>query len=58
MDGGIFVLYVSGGYVVNASSEQGALVVNGMSNAKRDSGYANSAIVVTVSPKISQVNIR
>ncbi len=40
-----------GGYVVNASSEQGALVVNGMSNAKRDSGYANSAIVVTVSPE-------
>ncbi len=40
-----------GGYVVNASSEQEALVVNGMSNAKRDSGYANSAIVVTVSPE-------
>lgn len=40
-----------GGYVVNASSEQGMLVVNGMSNVKRDSGYANSAIVVTVSPE-------
>lgn len=40
-----------GGYVVNASSEKGALAVNGMSNAKRDSGYANSAIVVTVSPE-------
>lgn len=37
-----------GGYVVNASSEPGALAVNGMSNEKRDSGNANSAIVVTV----------
>ena len=40
-----------GGYVVNASSEEGHLVVNGMSNHKRDSENANSAIVVTVSPK-------
>ncbi|MBE5878468.1 MAG: FAD-dependent oxidoreductase [Lachnospiraceae bacterium] len=40
-----------GGYVVNASSEQGMCAVNGMSNVKRDSGYANSAIVVSVSPK-------
>lgn len=39
-----------GGYVVNASSEKERLVINGMSNYKRDSGYANSAIVVTVSP--------
>ena len=38
-----------GGYVVNSSSESSKLVVNGMSNFKRDSGYANSAIVVTVS---------
>ncbi len=37
-----------GGYVVNASSEENRLVINGMSNYKRDSGYANSAIVVTV----------
>jgi len=37
-----------GGYVVNASSENGRLVVNGMSNYKRESGIANSAIVVTV----------
>ena len=37
-----------GGYVVNASSQEGLLVVNGMSNKNRDSGYANSAIVVTV----------
>lgn len=40
-----------GGYVVNASSEPGGLVVNGMSDAGRDSGYANSAIVVTVEPE-------
>ncbi|MCR4605970.1 MAG: FAD-dependent monooxygenase [Eubacterium sp.] len=39
-----------GGYVVNASSEKNRLVVNGMSDAARDSGYANSAIVVQVSP--------
>ena len=37
-----------GGYVVNASSEDGMLCINGMSNYKRDSGCANSAIVVTV----------
>lgn len=41
-----------GGYVVNASSEQGLLVVNGMSNHLRDSKNANSAIVVTVPPKM------
>ncbi len=40
-----------GGYVVNASSEEGRVVVNGMSNYKRDSRNANSAIVVTVSQK-------
>ena len=40
-----------GGYVVNASSENGCLVVNGMSNHDRDTSNANSAIVVTVSPK-------
>ena len=37
-----------GGYVVNSSSEDGRLVINGMSNHKRDSGYANSALIVTV----------
>lgn len=37
-----------GGYVVNASSENSKLVVNGMSNYDRESGVANSAIVVTV----------
>ena len=40
-----------GGYVVNASSERGGLVVNGMSDVDRDSGNANSAIVVTVEPE-------
>lgn len=40
-----------GGFVVNASSEEGRLVVNGMSNYKRDEANSNSAIVVTVSPK-------
>ncbi len=37
-----------GGYIVNASSEQGRLCVNGMSDEGRDSGWANSAIVITV----------
>ena len=37
-----------GGYVINASSENKRLVVNGMSNYKRDSLVSNSAIVVTV----------
>ena len=40
-----------GGYVVNASSEQGMLAVNGMSYHDRSSGNANSAVVVTVSPE-------
>ena len=39
-----------GGYIVNATSEAGGVVTNGMSNAKRDSGKANSAVVVTVGP--------
>lgn len=40
-----------GGYVVNASSEEGALAVNGMSYQARDGHNANSAMVVTVGPK-------
>ncbi len=40
-----------GGFVVNASSEKNRLVINGMSNYKRDSLNANSALIVTVSPK-------
>ncbi len=37
-----------GGVVVNASSQKEALVVNGMSNYKRDDENANSAIIATV----------
>lgn len=40
-----------GGYVVNASSEVGRLAVNGMSYSKRDGANANSAIIVSVTPK-------
>ena len=40
-----------GGYVVNSSSEKGYLSINGMSNYKRESKNANSAIVVTITPK-------
>jgi uncharacterized FAD-dependent dehydrogenase len=40
-----------GGFVVNASSEQGHLAVNGMSNYSREGENANSAIVVTVQPE-------
>ena len=37
-----------GGEVICASSEEGCLVVNGMSNYKRDSKYANAALLVNV----------
>ena len=37
-----------GGYVVNASSEENKLCINGMSNHDRNSNTSNSAIVVTV----------
>ena len=40
-----------GGYVVNASSEQEMLAVNGMSYQARDSKNANSALIVTVTPE-------
>ncbi len=39
-----------GGYVVNASSEEGMLAVNGMSYSGRDGLNANSAIIITVDP--------
>lgn len=39
-----------GGYVVNASSEEGYLAVNGMSYSGRDGANANSAIIVSVGP--------
>ena len=37
-----------GGFVVNASSDNNTVLINGMSNYLRDSGFANSAIIVTV----------
>lgn len=40
-----------GGYVVNASSEEKRLAINGMSNHARDTKCANSAIVVTITPE-------
>lgn len=40
-----------GGFVVNASSEQGGLAVNGMSNYDRKEENANSAIIVSVNPE-------
>lgn len=40
-----------GGYVVNSSSEEGHIVVNGMSNYKRDYENSNSAIIVNVTPE-------
>ena len=40
-----------GGYVVNASSENGKLAVNGMSYRARDGKNANSAIIVAVTPE-------
>ena len=40
-----------GGYVVNASSEDGRLAVNGMSYSKRDGKYSNTAVIVTVNPE-------
>ncbi len=40
-----------GGYVVNASSEEGHTAVNGMSYSTRDGSNANSAVIVTVTPE-------
>ena len=39
-----------GGVVVNASSEEGGIVVNGMSLYRRDEELSNSALVVSVKP--------
>ena len=39
-----------GGMVVAAASEEGRLVTNGMSNYRRNSGVANSALLVQVTP--------
>ena len=40
-----------GGQVVAAASEDGGVVTNGMSNYKRNSGIANSALLVNVRPE-------
>ncbi|MBE6734370.1 MAG: hypothetical protein E7563_03385 [Ruminococcaceae bacterium] len=40
-----------GGYVVNASSEEGRLCTNGMSNHSRDNINSNSAILVGITPE-------
>lgn len=40
-----------GGYVVDSSSEQGRLAVNGMSYHDRGGKNANSALIVTVTPE-------
>ncbi len=45
-----------GGYVVNASSEEEHLAINGMSYHARDGINANSAIIVTVSPEDFESN--
>lgn len=39
-----------GGLVIGSSSEPEMVVVNGMSNLQRNSGFANSALVVNVRP--------
>lgn len=40
-----------GGFVVNASSEEGLLCTNGMSYSKRDGKNSNSAVLVSVYPE-------
>jgi uncharacterized FAD-dependent dehydrogenase len=40
-----------GGFIVPAATEPDGVVVNGMSLSRRDSRYANAAIVVTVRPE-------
>jgi hypothetical protein len=40
-----------GGEVIQCASEEGGVVVNGMSYARRDSGFANSGLVAKVNPE-------
>ena len=40
-----------GGFVVNSSSDENKLVINGMSNHKRDEKNSNSALIVTIDEK-------
>ncbi|MDO5649721.1 MAG: FAD-dependent oxidoreductase, partial [Gallicola sp.] len=46
-----------GGYVVNSSSEEGRLCVNGMSYHRRDGENANSAIVCGIGEEIYGTNL-
>jgi uncharacterized FAD-dependent dehydrogenase len=39
-----------GGFIVPAATEEGGVVVNGMSLSRRDSPFANSAMVVSIQP--------
>jgi uncharacterized protein len=39
-----------GGIIVPAASKPGEIVVNGMSNSKRNSPFANSGIIATINP--------
>ena len=43
-----------GGFIVPASTENDAVVVNGMSLSRRDSPFANSGMVVSVEPEDTQ----
>ncbi len=40
-----------GGEIVNAASEEGGSLVNGMSNSTRNGEFSNSAVVVGIGPK-------
>ena len=44
-------MHVSGGVVVTTPTEEGALCINGMSHTARSGRFANSAMVVTVTPE-------
>ncbi|MFW2388334.1 MAG: NAD(P)/FAD-dependent oxidoreductase, partial [Polyangiales bacterium] len=51
-DRGVFSFCMCpGGWIVPATTEPGAQVVNGMSLSKRDSPFANSGVVVAVEPR-------
>jgi uncharacterized FAD-dependent dehydrogenase len=51
-DHGVFSFCMCpGGWIVPASTQEGELVVNGMSLSRRDSPYANSGLVVSLDPE-------
>lgn len=51
-DRGVFSFCMCpGGMIIPASTEKGSLVVNGMSSSNRGSAFANSGIVVSISPQ-------